>query len=76
MLRAFDSRLANLLLTRRAVSFRRLELAARERYLLGWSTSRVPQRRAAYQGLKRLVAFLAYADPGEAGENPRLEAIG
>ena len=71
VLRAFDSRLANLLLTGRAVRFRRLDLAGRERYLLGWSTSRIPQRRAAYQGLKRLLAFLAYADPGEDGENPR-----
>ncbi len=76
VLRAFDSRLANLLLTGRAVRFRRLDLAGRERYLLGWATSRVPQRRAAYQGLKRLLAFLAYADPGEAGENPRLAEIG
>ncbi len=72
VLRAFDSRLANVLLTGRAVRFRRLDLAGRERYLLGWSTSRIPQRRAAYQGLKRLLAFLAYADPGEDGDNPRL----
>ena len=76
VLRAFESRFANLLLTGRAVRFRRLDLAGRERYLLGWSTSRVPQRRAAYQGLKRLLAFLAYADPGEDGENPRLAEIG
>jgi hypothetical protein len=49
VLRAFDSRLANLLLCGRAVRFRRLDLAGRERYLLGWATSRVPQRRAAYR---------------------------
>jgi choline dehydrogenase-like flavoprotein len=76
VLRAFDSRLANLLLTGRADRFRRLDLPGRERYLLGWATSRIPHRRAAYQGLKRLLAFLAYADPGDAGDNPQLAATG
>jgi choline dehydrogenase-like flavoprotein len=76
VLRAFDSRAANLLLTGRPVRFRDLDQQARERYLLAWATSRIPQRRSAYQGLKRLLAFLAYADPGEDGENPRLAATG
>ena len=64
VMRAFDSRLANLLLTGRAVRFRALDLQARETYLLAWATSRIPQRRTAYQGLKRLLTFIAYADPG------------
>ena len=76
VLRAFESRTANLLLTGRPARFSDLDLAAREAYLLAWATSRVPQRRTAYQGLKRLLAFLAYADPGETGDNPRLRAIG
>jgi choline dehydrogenase-like flavoprotein len=76
VMRAFDSRLVNLLLTGRAVRFRALDLAGRERYLLRWATSRIPQRRAAYHGLKRLLTFLAYADPGEDGDNPRLAEIG
>lgn len=76
VLRAFESRAANLAFTGRPVRFSALDQSGRERYLLGWATSRIPQRRTAYQGLKRLLAFLAYADPGEAGENPRLEAIG
>lgn len=76
VLRAFESRAVNLLLTGRPVRFSGLDQAGRERYLLGWATSRVPQRRTAYQGLKRLVAFLAYADPGPDGANPRLTAIG
>ncbi len=76
VLRAFDSRVANLLLTGRAVQFRRLDLADREAYLRRWATSRIAQRRAAYQGFKRLLAFLAYADPGEDGQNPRLAEIG
>ena len=75
-MRAFDSRLANLLLTGRAVRFRALDLQARETYLMAWATSRIPQRRTAYQGLKRLLTFIAYADPGTAGENTRLASTG
>ena len=76
VLRAFESRAANLLLTGRPVRFSDLDQPAREAYLLTWATSRIPQRRSAYQGFKRLLAFLAYADPGETGVNPRLAAIG
>ncbi|HET7831083.1 MAG TPA: GMC family oxidoreductase N-terminal domain-containing protein [Candidatus Limnocylindrales bacterium] len=76
VLTAFESRAANLLLTGRPVRFSELDQPAREAYLLAWATSRIPQRRTAYQGLKRLLAFLAYADPGETGTNPRLTAIG
>jgi choline dehydrogenase-like flavoprotein len=76
VLLAFESRAANLLLTGRPVRFSDLDQPAREAYLLAWATSRIPQRRSAYQGLKRLLAFLAYADPGETGVNPRHAAIG
>ena len=73
---AFESRAVNLFLTGRPVRFSDLDQPAREAYVLAWATSRIPQRRTAYQGLKRLLAFLAYADPGETGANPRLAAIG
>ncbi len=76
VLRAFESRAANQLLTGRPARFRDHGQAARDSYQLAWATSRIPQRRTAFQGLKRLLAFFAYADPGEAGENPRLAAIG
>ena len=76
VLAAFESRAANLLLTGRAVRFRDLDQAGREACLLAWATSRLPQRRTAYQGLKRLLAFIAYADPGETGTNSRLAAVG
>jgi choline dehydrogenase-like flavoprotein len=76
VLRAFDSRPANLVLTGRAIRFSDLDIPAREVYLRSWATSAIPQRRTAYQGLKRLLAFLSYADPGLDGNNPRLEAIG
>ena len=76
VLRVFESRLANLLLCGRPVRFSDLDQAGRERYLRRWARSAVPLRRTAYQGLKRLLAFLAYADPGERGENPQLAATG
>ena len=75
VLRTFESPLANLALARRQTAFRDMSPAARERYLLGWAMSRLPQRRGAYQAFKRLLTFLAYADPGDRG-NPLLEAIG
>jgi choline dehydrogenase-like flavoprotein len=49
---------------------------ARERYLLGWAHSRFAQRRSAFQALKRLLTFIAYADPGTALPNPLLARIG
>ena len=77
VLRAFESRVANALLARRAVAFRDLSPAARERYLLGWARSAIPQRRAAFHAYRKLLTFLAYADPGPDGVgNPLLEAIG
>lgn len=50
--------------------------AARERYLLTWANSRIPLRRSAFQGFRKLLTFLAYADPGVEGANPRLSAMG
>ncbi|HEY7935925.1 MAG TPA: GMC family oxidoreductase [Candidatus Limnocylindrales bacterium] len=57
--------------------FSDLSPAARERYLLSWSTSRFAQRRSAFQALRKLLSFLAYADPGEGGiVNPHWARIG
>ena len=44
--------------------------AERERILLSWGRSRIPQRRTAFQAWKRLALFLAYADPGPDPERP------
>ncbi len=75
-LRAFDSRLVNVLLGAGAVSFRDLDEPRRDTYLLGWATSRLPLRRTTFQLLKRLSLFLAYADPGADGVNPNWARIG
>jgi choline dehydrogenase-like flavoprotein len=76
VLRLVESPLANLLLAGRPRAFRSMSPAARERYLMSWATSRIPLRRSAYQGLRKLFTFLAYADPGVDGPNPRLVAMG
>jgi choline dehydrogenase-like flavoprotein len=76
VLRLMQSRAANLILTGRPKAFRRMSPAARERYLLSWANSRIPLRRSAFQGLRKLLTFLAYADPGVERPNPRLAAIG
>ena len=76
VLRAMDSRAVNLLLAGRPTTFAGMSPAARERYLLGWALSRIPQRRSAFQALRKLLTFLAYADPGDGAPDPRLTAIG
>ena len=68
-LRALDSRLANTLLGHGAVRFRDMPAERREAMLLRWATSRASLRRTAFQALKRLACFLAYADPGPAEGN-------
>ena len=75
VLRAFESRAANLVLGAGPRAFRDRSPARRERYLLDWGRSRLPQRRTAYQVLARLLTFLAYA-AAEGKSNARLEAIG
>ena len=77
VLRLFEQPLVNLALGAGPARFRDLNQAARERYLLAWSTSRFAQRRSAYQALRKLLCFLAYADPGEGGvTNPNWARIG
>ncbi len=71
-----QSRFVNLVLTGRPRSFVAMPPAARERYLLGWADSRLPLRRSAFQAFKKLLTFLAYADPGVALPNPLLSRLG
>ncbi|HEX5823775.1 MAG TPA: GMC family oxidoreductase N-terminal domain-containing protein [Candidatus Limnocylindrales bacterium] len=77
VLRLIQSRVVNLVLTGRPTAFRDRSPADRERYLLGWANSRLALRRSAFQAFRKLLTFLAYADPGQAGGvNPLLAAIG
>jgi len=66
LLRLFDSRVVNLLLAGVARPFSAMTLPQRERYLRGWATSRVAQRRKAFQALKRIITVTHYTMPGAA----------
>ncbi len=77
VLRLLQSKVANLVLTGRPVAFRDRSPAERERILAAWATSRLPLRRSAFQAFRKLLTFLAYADPGPpGGRNPLLDSIG
>lgn len=77
LLGLMESRLANLFLGRRPAPFTSMSQAAREHYLLKWSTSPFASRRTAFGTLRRLMTFLAYADPGaDVSGNPRHAVIG
>ena len=66
LLRLLDSRIVNLLLSGIPKPFTRMSPGARERCLRGWATSRLPQRRKAFQALKRLTTVTHYTTPGAA----------
>ncbi len=77
LLGLMESRFANLILGRRPTRFTSMPQHARERYLLKWSTSPFPSRRTAFGTLRKVMTFLAYADPGaDASGNPRHAVIG
>jgi choline dehydrogenase-like flavoprotein len=64
VLQALELPVANGAMAGRWAAFGRLDQPARERVLLAWATSPVPQQRAAFGAFKRLLTFLAYADQG------------
>ncbi len=76
LLRTVESPLLNLLLTGRPMRFTRLPAEARERYLLGWSHSRLPVKRQGFHAIKRLTEFLFYAKLLDGGRNPNWTALG
>jgi choline dehydrogenase-like flavoprotein len=75
-LRLMDSAVANLLLAGRPRAVRSMSAEDRERYLLGWASSRLGMRRSAFAAFRKLLTFLAYAAPGLDSPNQRLSRIG
>jgi len=68
---------ANLITAGRWARFHRLDQAGREAILLRWANHPLARLRTAYQAVKRIGLFLAYADPGEdGGGNPSWSRIG
>lgn len=76
MLRAVDSPAYNFILSGRPVKFSSLGSGARERYLQAWRDSPFALKRTAFQAVKRLALFIAYASPGLDGRNPSWGALG
>src|SRR5207253_77115 len=66
LLRLLDSRAVNLLFSGLALPFTQMSADQRERCLRDWATSRLPQRRKAFQALKRLTTVTHYTTPGVA----------
>jgi choline dehydrogenase-like flavoprotein len=68
---------ANLITAGSWARFHRLDQSGREAILLRWANHPVARLRTAYQAMKRIGLFLAYADPGEDGSgNPMWPRIG
>ena len=76
LLSVIDSSLYNLLLTGRPNRYSELGASERERYLVAWRDSPIPLKRTAFQALKRLTCFLAYAATDSTGFNPNWPDIG
>lgn len=77
LLRLVNSRSANLFLARRPTPFSSMSPVDREHYLLTWANSPFASRRTAFGTLRKLLTFLAYADPGaDASGNPRHAVMG
>ena len=77
LLQLLESRTMNLVLAGSALPFTSMSQAQRERYLGAWATSRVPLRRKAFQGLKRMATVLYYtARPPAGGPNPSWADLG
>ncbi len=64
LLRLFESRVINFLLAGIPQPFTRMSPDRREHYLRDWATSRIPQRRKAFQALKRLTTVTHFTTAG------------
>jgi len=74
-LRLVEQPLVNLALSGRPRAFSRMTQAQRERYLLRWAESAVPLQRTAFQAVKRLSLFVAYAS-SDGERNPLWDGTG
>jgi len=76
LLSTLDSSLVNLLLSGTPRSFAAMELETRVRVLRGWAESRLEQRRAGFQAVKRLVNVVYYTFPAKDGSHPAWREVG
>ena len=76
VLHVMNSRPYNLLLGGPPSKISAMNDSDRQSYLARWRDSPIPLKRTAFQALKRLVCFLAYASTDERGLNPNWAEIG
>jgi choline dehydrogenase-like flavoprotein len=77
VLRLLDQPLASLATGAGFAAFRDMNAAARERLLLRWAGSPLLVRRSGVHAFRKLLTFIAYADPGSPGApNPLPKALG
>ncbi|HXG25330.1 MAG TPA: GMC family oxidoreductase N-terminal domain-containing protein [Candidatus Binatia bacterium] len=74
VLRLLEQALANLATGSGFAAFRDMDLPARERLVLRWAGSPIPMRRSAINAFRKLLTFIAYADPGAPGAPNHLPA--
>lgn len=76
LLSLWDTRLLTVLGGGGLARFSDLTPERRERVLLAWCDSRLPQRRAAFQALRKAALLFYYMVPGEEGHSPVWDRIG
>jgi len=77
VLRILEQPLANLATGGGLKAFRDMDAAVRERLLLRWVRSPLLLRRSGVNAFRKLLTFIAYADPGtSASPNPLPQSLG
>ena len=77
VLRLLEQPLANLATGAGFAAFRNMDARARERLLLRWAGSPLLLRRSGVHAFRKLLTFIAYADPGPPdAPNPLPRALG
>ena len=76
LLSLWDTRLVTAIGGGGLTRFSELPPERREEVLLSWCDSRVPQRRAAFQALRKGALLFYYMVPGENGRSPVWDRIG
>lgn len=73
VLRLLEQPLANVATGGGLRAFRDMDAPARERLLLRWAGSRLLPRRSGVNAFRKLLTFIAYADPGAPGAPNHLQ---
>ena len=74
VLRAIEQPIANLATGAGFAAFRNMDAPARERLVLRWANSPLLLRRSGINAFRKLLTFIAYADPGAPDTPNRLHA--